>query len=79
MKAETKNRDHVKTNFIFLDTRKCTSCWKCQEVCLNHVIGKINLPFHKHARIVNGTSCTGCFKCVKVCQSNALYKVNSIS
>ena len=75
MRPESNNRKSTRTNFILLDSRKCIACWKCQEMCLNNVIGRINLPFHKHARIINRNNCTGCLKCVKVCESNALHKI----
>jgi uncharacterized Fe-S center protein len=75
MRYGAKMREHKQSEFILLDTAKCIACWKCQEVCLNNVIGRINLPFHKHARINNGSNCTGCLKCVKICEANALCKV----
>lgn len=77
MKPGAKHRNHTRTAYIFLNTRKCQACWKCMEVCSNHVIGRINFPFHKHARIVNENDCTGCLKCVKVCESEALTKITN--
>ena len=76
MKPRLSNRDYAKTEYIRLDTRKCRACWKCQDKCSNNVIGRVNLPFHKHARIVNSGDCTGCIKCVNVCESNALSRVS---
>lgn len=75
MKLRSPRHEYERTEYVQLDTRKCTSCWKCQEICSNNVIGRVNLPWHKHARIVNGSNCTGCIKCVKACESNALSKV----
>ena len=77
MKPRLSNRDHSKTAYIRLDTRKCKACWKCQEKCSNNVIGRVNLPFHKHAHIVNSSNCTGCLKCVNACESNALTTVSA--
>jgi 2-oxoglutarate ferredoxin oxidoreductase subunit delta len=45
------------------------------EECPKNVIGRINLPWHKHARIVNGSNCTGCMNCVKICQYGAFYLI----
>ncbi len=67
-------REHTSTKFIFLNTKQCEACWKCLEVCTNKVLGRINLPWHKHIRIVNGCACTGCMKCVKFCKTGAISK-----
>ena len=66
----------AKTAFILLDTKKCTACWKCLQICTNDVIGRINLPWHKHVKLVNKKYCTGCLRCVKVCNSGALKKIS---
>jgi 2-oxoglutarate ferredoxin oxidoreductase subunit delta len=73
-----RSRDHFKTKFIALDTEKCKACWKCQDKCSKKVIGKIDLFFHKHARLKNIDDCTGCLKCVKVCEYEALISLNNI-
>ena len=75
MNSRPKNRKHSRSEYILLDTSKCVACWKCKKVCPNNVIGRINLPWHKHARIVNGSNCTGCLKYVNICESKALSKV----
>jgi 2-oxoglutarate ferredoxin oxidoreductase subunit delta len=54
-----------------LDTRKCQACWKCLAACPNHAIGKIDLPWHKHALIIAPQKCTGCLACIKICQPRA--------
>jgi 2-oxoglutarate ferredoxin oxidoreductase subunit delta len=59
---------HTRTPFVQLDTRKCKACWKCLEDCPNKVIRKIDLPWHKHALIVNSDKCTGCLKCINACE-----------
>ncbi|MBR5717187.1 MAG: ferredoxin family protein [Bacteroidales bacterium] len=60
------------TKHIQLDPRKCHACWKCVETCPKQVLGKIDLPFHKHTNIVNPDACIGCKKCVKACQHGAI-------
>jgi ferredoxin len=77
MEARSLNNDSKRTKFIHLDTGKCSACWNCQTVCKNDVIGRINLPWHKHARFVQSSNCTGCLKCVKVCDSGALTKIST--
>ena len=69
-------REHTNTAFVLLDTKKCEACWKCLDVCTNNVIGRINLPWHKHIRFVNGSACIGCMKCVKICKGGALSKLS---
>lgn len=60
------------TAYIQLDTQKCKACWKCIEGCKKQVIGRIDLPWHKHALIVDPGNCSGCLNCVTACQYNAL-------
>jgi ferredoxin len=76
MKTRSVNNDSTRTKFIQLDTGKCSACWNCQSVCKNDVIGRINLPWHKHARFVQSSNCTGCLKCVNVCEPGALMKIS---
>jgi MinD superfamily P-loop ATPase len=60
------------TGHIQIDAHKCKACWKCIEVCRNNVIGKINLPFHKHVHVNHPECCKGCQRCLKVCPENAI-------
>jgi 2-oxoglutarate ferredoxin oxidoreductase subunit delta len=60
------------TVYVQLDTQKCIACWKCQEICPHDVIGKVNMPWHKHAKFVKHDACTGCLNCVNTCQHSAL-------
>jgi ferredoxin len=76
MKPRSVNHDSTRTTYIQLDTKKCIACWKCQEECKYHVIGRINLPWHKHTRFVNSSNCIGCLKCVNVCEPGALTKIS---
>ena len=77
MKPGTGNREHSRTAYIQLDTKKCIACWKCQDKCSNKVIGKVNLPWHKHAHIVKANNCTGCLKCLSACEVKALSKITT--
>lgn len=77
METRRNNRGQAKTKYIQLDTRKCEACWKCMEVCPNNVIGRVNLPWHKHALIIKSNNCTGCSKCIKACEFNAITKVST--
>jgi NAD-dependent dihydropyrimidine dehydrogenase PreA subunit len=65
------NREHTRTPFVNLDTQKCKACWECINNCSNQVINKIDLPWHKHALIVEPDACTGCLNCVNICQYGA--------
>lgn len=78
MRPKLFNHENARTAFIQLDTQKCKACWKCNDDCSRQVIGKINLPWHKHARIIHPNKCTGCLKCVKVCQYEAIFKIDRI-
>ena len=69
-KSESKS-----TLFVSLDTKKCEACWECISACSKSVIGRINLPWHKHVKFVNSSECVGCMKCVKVCSANAIVKL----
>ena len=62
--------NHTKTSYIKL-TSGCRACWECVKACPNHVIGEVDLPFHKHTHIDKANDCTGCLKCVKTCPGNA--------
>jgi uncharacterized Fe-S center protein len=77
MKAKSLRLEHTLNPNVLLETKKCTACWKCIEVCSNHAIGRINLPWHKHVKLINGSNCTGCLKCIKVCESHALSKIST--
>lgn len=64
------------TLFVGLDTGKCEACWECLNVCDKNVIGRINLPWHKHVKFVSGSECIGCMKCLKICTVNAIFKLS---
>lgn len=76
MKLRFFNREHTRTPYVQLDTRKCNACWKCLENCPNQVINKVDLPWHKHALLIEPDNCNGCLTCMKVCQYGAYAKVD---
>jgi len=67
-----KNSHSPETSFIRLDTRHCKACWACVAACPRQVFGKVNLPFHKHARLERAEKCKGCLRCVKACPNGAI-------
>jgi ferredoxin len=71
-------RENKRTQFIRLDTKKCKACWICINNCINQVIGKVDLSFHKHALIVNPGACTGCLNCLTVCKFNAYSETDRV-
>jgi len=77
MRSRSNNNDSTRTTYIQLDTKKCIACWKCFAECKNNVIGRINLPWHKHSKFVNSNDCTGCLKCVNICEPGALTKISN--
>lgn len=72
------NRENKRTQFVQLDAKKCKACWACIKNCTNRVIGKVDLPYHKHALIVNSDACTGCLNCLSVCKFNAYSETGRI-
>ncbi|MBN1369419.1 MAG: ferredoxin family protein [Dehalococcoidaceae bacterium] len=72
MRTHRSTKRHNETKYISINTRLCKACWECIESCPKGVIGKVNLPFHKHARIDNAEGCQGCHQCVTVCQQQAI-------
>jgi ferredoxin len=76
MRPRFFSREHARSSFVKLDTHQCRACWKCLEICPNQVPGKIDLPWHKHALIVNADRCIGCLKCLKVCPYGAYSQID---
>ena len=60
------------TEHIQLNPHKCAACWECVAACPKQVLDKIDLPFHKHAKVANPEACIGCKKCVKACKHGAI-------
>lgn len=65
-------KKHVSTKYIELDTGKCQACWKCVESCPDHVLGKVDIFKHRHARVDHPEACKGCKKCVLNCPNQAI-------
>ena len=65
-----------KTAHIQLDPHRCQACWECVNACPKQVLGKVDLPIHKHAKVVNPDECIGCKKCVKTCQHGAIEAID---
>ena len=63
---------HNETQYIHLDTARCQACWACVQVCPQHVFGKVDLRFHRHARIDRANACRGCLRCLKACPNQAI-------
>ena len=63
---------HDSTKYIRLSTTLCKACWMCVQACPNDVIGKVDLPIHKHAHIDQAEKCRGCQKCVRACPNGAI-------
>ena len=63
---------HKFTEYICLDAHLCQACLKCIAACPNGVIGKVDILFHKHARIDHAEKCEGCRECVNVCPQQAI-------
>lgn len=59
---------------VLLATHTCQACWRCIEVCPSKALGRVNLPWHKHAVFRADVPCTGCLKCLKVCKTGALVR-----
>jgi ferredoxin len=76
MEAIMISREHTRTLFVKLNTEKCKACWKCIESCKNRVIGKVDLPWHKHVLLTAPDKCTGCLKCIGVCSNGAFIKAD---
>ena len=72
MWQKIKKNSQLPVICVQINTKNCTACWKCLEACKNNVIGRINLPWHKHAKIIHADNCTACLRCVKVCESDAV-------
>jgi uncharacterized Fe-S center protein len=62
----------TETHFILLDTSHCKACWECVDICPQHVLGKIDFHFHRHACIDRAENCKGCLRCLKACSNQAI-------
>jgi len=71
-----RHKSHCETKYIRLNTRLCVACWACVESCSHDVIGRVNILFHRHARIDKTGECKGRLKCVKACQHKAITSIS---
>jgi NAD-dependent dihydropyrimidine dehydrogenase PreA subunit len=71
-----RKQNRLETVYIQIYTRNCKACWNCVETCPKKVFGKIDIIFHKHARIDNSKECIGCLKCVKACEYVAIIPID---
>jgi len=78
MKQKFEKSRRVQCGCIQIDTENCKACWKCIDACPNNVIGRINMPWHKHAKIVNRNNCIFCLKCVNACDFDAVLNLKKI-
>ncbi|MCX6000244.1 MAG: ferredoxin family protein [Chloroflexi bacterium] len=62
----------MRTKYIELNTRRCQACWKCIEACPNHVLGRVVVFKHRHARVDRAEACKGCKACVRSCPNEAI-------
>jgi 2-oxoglutarate ferredoxin oxidoreductase subunit delta len=60
------------TEYIQLNTANCQACWECVEACPNDVLGKLDVFFHRHVRVVAAENCAGCGACVQACRHEAI-------
>jgi ferredoxin len=68
--------------YVSLDRSLCSACFECVAVCPKGVIGKIDVPLHRHAVMQAGDLCAGCGRCVEVCTAGALsivYRATKLS
>jgi uncharacterized Fe-S center protein len=72
MEFHTPFPRHTQTLYICLNTSRCKACWACVDVCPQHVLGKIDFWFHRHARIDRTKKCKGCLRCLKACSNQAI-------
>ena len=72
MSSHDRFARHTRTAHIVLNTKCCQACWACVETCPEHVIGKVDMLFHRHARIDHPENCRGCLRCLKACPSLAI-------
>jgi 2-oxoglutarate ferredoxin oxidoreductase subunit delta len=75
MRLKSLRNPQSQTAHVQLDTRKCIACWKCLDACKKKIIGRVNLPWHKHARIVNAEGCNGCLSCIRQCEADAFSEI----
>jgi NAD-dependent dihydropyrimidine dehydrogenase PreA subunit len=72
MKLRLPSPRHPETKYVQIDTHLCQACWICIDACPQHVLGKIDLKFHRHVRVDHADACKGCLACVRACPQGAV-------
>ncbi len=67
--------NHLKTEYISIQSQFCKACGTCLKECPRGVIGRIHFIKHEHAHIDNADACIGCKKCVKACPNKAIIEL----
>jgi NAD-dependent dihydropyrimidine dehydrogenase PreA subunit len=68
-------RRHIKTEYLDIDTAKCTACGKCIEECSDQVLKVVGIKFlinHRHIKVAKLEECIGCLSCVEACAEAAI-------
>ena len=68
-------RRPIKTEYLDIDTAKCTACGKCIEECSNQVLKLVGIKFiinHRHIKVAKPEECIACFSCVEACSEGAI-------
>lgn len=72
MTLHFNSQHHKETPYIRVNTSRCKACWNCVNACPQGVLGKVDIPFHHHVRIVQAEKCTGCLLCFDACLHQAI-------
>lgn len=75
MQEKKSFRSGRTTGTISVNPHRCVACWKCVEHCPKGVLGKVEVLWHRHVKIVNPDACIGCGKCMKVCSQEVFTPV----
>ena len=67
------------TEYVAMNTHRCTACWKCVEKCPKRVIGKVGFLWHRHVIFKNADACIGCGKCIKTCPNRVFFKPDEVA
>ena len=68
-------RRHIKTEYLDINTGKCTACGRCIEECPHQILKLVGIKFlinHRHISVARPEECTGCLSCVEACPENAI-------
>ena len=71
-------RHHIKTEYLDIDTAKCTACGKCVEECPNDVLKVVGIKFlinHRHMKVDKPEDCIGCLSCAQACPEGVIRRI----